>query len=176
MSKLTLILVLFLGACASSLQGFKLRGEGPQGAWCEGTAFVIGPNRLLTAAHVYEPGMAWEVEGHPATWSFGMLADGPEGHIDLAVVQAAVGGDVAEISTADPEEPCEVLTPRGTLVGFVAGEDIYRVEPRIMHGDSGSPVVQGGKLVGVLWAMTSEEDGTSGKVITGRAIHSFFGR
>lgn len=173
MSKLMLILVLLLSACASSLQGLKIRGTGPMGDWCEGTAFVIGPNRLMTAAHVYKPGLAWEVEGQPVTWAYGMLADGDLGHIDLAVVQALVGGETITIGSSDPTRDVEILTHRGTLTARCAGEALFHIEPRLMHGDSGSPVVQDGCLVGVVWGMASEEDGTSGSCVSARALRAF---
>ena len=176
MRRWTIALLLLLSACVSGLRGLKIRGEGPYDTWQEGTAFIIAPNRLMTAAHVYTPGMAWDVDGHPATWNFGVLADGPEGHADLAVLQADVGGVLVEIGTADPDRDIQILTPRGTLTGRCAGEDLYCVRPRLQHGDSGSPVVQDGKLVGVVWGMASENDGTSGKCVSGRMLHAFLGR
>lgn len=176
MRKLILCLALLLSACASSLQGLKLRGEGAGGNSCEGTAFIIAPNRLLTAAHVYAEGMAWQIEGTPVQWCFGLIGDGPAGHCDLAVIQADVGGVLCEIGNADPLYPVEILTHRGTLTATAAGEDLWNVNPPIRHGDSGSAVVQDGKLVGVLWGMASEEDGTSGKMVSGRMLHEFFRR
>jgi S1-C subfamily serine protease len=134
----------------------------------EGTAFYIATNEVLTNAHVLAGHTTFSVNGHPATVA---LYD-PEN--DLAVLrvpsQSATPYSFASGLPADNTKVQVIGFPlngtRTRAVGYVEGElegqgrDIYNqtviakkviaLEVNINPGNSGSPVLANGDVVGVI--------------------------
>jgi S1-C subfamily serine protease len=134
----------------------------------EGTAFYVATNEVLTNAHVLAGHTTFSVNGHPATVA---LYD-PEN--DLAVLrvpsQSATPYSFASGLPADNTKVQVIGFPlngtRTRAVGYVEGElegqgrDIYNqkviakkviaLEVNINPGNSGSPVLANGEVVGVI--------------------------
>jgi len=134
----------------------------------EGTAFYVATNEVLTNAHVLAGHTTFSVNGHPATVA---LYD-PEN--DLAVLrvpsQSATPYSFASGLPADNTKVQVIGFPlngtRTRAVGYVEGElegqgrDIYNqkviakkviaLEVNINPGNSGSPVIANGEVVGVI--------------------------
>lgn len=134
----------------------------------EGTAFYVATNEVLTNAHVLAGHTTFTVNGHPAEVA---LYD-PEN--DLAVLrvpsQSATPYSFASGLPADNAKVQVIGFPlngtRTLAVGYVEGElegqgrDIYNqkviakkviaLEVNINPGNSGSPVLANGKVVGII--------------------------
>jgi hypothetical protein len=161
--KILAVLLLFVCSCAGGpvregTAGLLLVGKG-LGTQVSGTASIVGHNRLLTNAHVYEKGMLWEIDGHPVTWGYGLIGETPVGYCDLAVLQAQVPGVPLQVGRLDPSRSVEIHAHDGVKTARVQGTELVGSDPPIRFGDSGSPVVQDGKLVGVLWGMGMHGEG-----------------
>jgi hypothetical protein len=162
MKRVLLLVLLLMCACSSQVDekrsvGLYLHGWG-SGKEISGTASLVGPNRLLTCAHVYDEGMAWDINGEPVFWIYGAMEPTELGQCDLAVLQGRITGDPLEIGTLLYELPIEIHTHDGIKTGSAEGFQVIDITPDIEYGDSGSPILQNGKLVGVLWGMDLDDN------------------
>jgi hypothetical protein len=135
------------------------------------TGFVAGDARVVTVAHVLEPGRPVVAGGRPA------IVVRADPRLDLAVLHVpGVRGEAPLAATADP---ARVLTPQGERPAQLVRRITARVDganPRpalelrahVGIGDSGAPVVTStGRVAGVVFARSRAREGTAYAVDAG---------
>lgn len=161
-----LLLALLLCCCASRGRNPALvvMNNAPDATY-QGTGCVIRRvpegDYVLTAGHVLDHGgptlSGYSVSGRAATFVSSYVGDTVEGWCDLGIVFVGVHLDapVLEIGTRSEADVGHIGTLHGWRTLRADGTALTS-KPPVIAGDSGSPVLQYGKLVGVVWGAAND--------------------
>src|SRR6476620_9858080 len=171
----------------------KIRGVAPS---CqkvlEGTGFVVGPNRVMSNAHVVAGSDSVTVEVDGQTYDASVVSYDPEADISIldvpnlpsqplqfvegaaptgtdAIVMGYPGGGDFAATPARVREIIELNGPDIYRTATVTRE-VYTIRGTVRQGNSGGPMIdRAGKVLGVVFGAAVDE-ADSGFVLTGKEV------
>src|SRR6201990_3265987 len=171
----------------------KIRGVAPS---CqkvlEGTGFVVGPNRVMSNAHVVAGSDSVTVEVDGDTYDAGVVSYDPEADLSILEVpnlpspplqfdmqEARTGTDAVVMGypgggdfSATPARIREVIQLNGPDIYHTTTvtREVYTIRGTVRQGNSGGPLIdRDGKVLGVVFG-AAVDDSSTGFVLTAKEV------
>lgn len=171
----------------------KIRGVAPS---CqkvlEGTGFVVGPNRVMSNAHVVAGSDTVTVEVDGQTYDASVVSYDPEADISILDVQnlpsaplqfaqgaAPTGTDAIVMGypgggdfVATPARVREIIELNGPDIyrSATVTREVYTIRGTVRQGNSGGPMIdRSGKVLGVVFG-AAVDDADTGFVLTAKEV------
>lgn len=150
--KYLVALLLLLCSCATPerLKAFQVDGYGGSGTGC-----LVSEHQILTCRHVVDDSGDFRVWGVPAEG----VRKSKVSDLATLTTEYALSFPVLTLADLDPDEPVNVHTRYTIKHATVHGPMLIFEGEGIIPGDSGSPMIQNGHLVGVVWGSWSDPEG-----------------